>query len=434
MTPKVEVRDLSECRKELLIELPVEDVRVELEKVYSDLAQRITVPGFRPGRVPLSVVKQRFKREAREELNRRLIPLLLEHVVSTYRWRLAAGPKVSEVTVSETEPLRMRAIIEIFPEIEMREYRGLRAVKRVRPVTESEIQGVLERLREAHAVLVPVEGRPSEIGDIVTLRVTADEVDVEGKAVRRVLERQEMTVELTPEAVSEDPFAREIVGLSSGEEKSFFLPGDSGRTIRYAVAVGEVRRKEIPELDDEFAQTVSQRAETLDELRELIRQELERRHAEEAEAELREQLLDQLLREHRFEVPPTMVERAARERLRQLTRSLARGGDESVSSIDWEQIARRQVEEAARDVRAMVLLDRIAEQEGVEVSEAELDAEIARRAAQWQMAPSELKSRLTKEGGLDTIRSEIRRRKALEIIVASAEVETEEAPPHGGHE
>jgi trigger factor len=430
MTPKVEVRDLSECRKELFIELPVEDVRVELEKVYSDLARRMTVPGFRPGRVPLSVAKQRFKREAREELNRRLIPRVLEQVVSARRWRVAAEPEVSEITVSETEPLRMRAIIEIFPEIEVRGYRGRRAVKRVRPVTELEIHEFLERLREAHAVLVPVEGRPSEIGDIVTLRVTADEVEAEGKVVRRVLERQEMTVELTPEAVSEDPFAREIVGLSSGEEKSFSLPGDSGRTIRYAVSALEVRRKEIPELDDEFAQTVSQRAETLEELRALIRQELERRHAEEAEAEVREQLLDQLLREHRFEAPPTVVERVARERLQRLARSLARAGDE-LASGEWEQIARRRIEEAARDVRAMILLDRIAEQEGVEVSEAELDAEITRRAAQWRMAPSELKSRLTKEGGLDTIRSEIRRRKALEIIVATAVVETEEALPQG---
>lgn len=116
MTPKVEVRDLSECRKELLIELPAEDVRRELERIYGDLARRLTVPGFRPGRVPLSVARQRFKREAREELRRRLVPLLIEQALSTHRWRLAAGPEVMDLVLSETEPLRMRARIEIFPQ------------------------------------------------------------------------------------------------------------------------------------------------------------------------------------------------------------------------------------------------------------------------------------------------------------------------------
>lgn len=428
MAPKVEVRDISECRKELFIELPTEEVRAELESVYSELARRLTIPGFRPGRVPLSVARQRFKREAREELQRRLIPRLLEYALSVHRWRLAAGPEISDFAVSETEPLRMRATVEIFPQIEVRAYRGLRAVKRVRPVTEQEIQQVLERLRQAHAVLVPVESRPVEIGDHVTLLVTAEEMDAQGKSLRRVLEREELTLELTPEQVNEDPFAREIVGLVAGQAKTFSLPADSGKTIRYTVSVAEVRRKEVPELDDEFAQTVSQRAETLEELRELIRRELERRHAEEAEAALREQLLDRLLQEHRFEVPSTVVERLARERLQRLAHALA-ASEEAPPALDWEQIARRRVEEAARDVRAMLILDRIAEQEGIEVSDAEVEAEIARWAAQRQMSVSDLRSRLTKEGGLDTIRNEIRRRKALEVVVANAEVETEVAPP-----
>ncbi|MCS6817619.1 MAG: trigger factor [Blastocatellia bacterium] len=430
MAPKVEVRDISECRKELFIELPAEEVRAELESVYNEFARRLTIPGFRPGRVPLSVARQRFKREAQEELQRRLIPQLIEHALSLHQWRLAARPEIADFAISDTEPLRMRAIVEIFPHIEVRAYRGLRAVKRVRPVTDQEIEEALERLRQAHAVLVPVEGRPVEIGDQVTLLVTAEERDAEGKFIRRLLDREELTLELTPEQVSEDPFAREVVGLMVGQEKTFSLPADSGKTIRYTVSVTEARHKEVPELDDEFAQMVSQRAETLDELRELIRQELERRHAAEAEAALREQLLDRLLQEHPFEVPPTVVERLARERLQRLARALAASGEApAAASLDWEQIARRRVEEAARDVRAMLILDRIAEQEGIEASDAEVEAEIARWAAERQMPASELRSRLTKEGGLDTIRNEIRRRKALEVVVAAAEVETEVAPP-----
>jgi trigger factor len=431
MAPKVEIRDISECRKELCIELPAEEVRGELESVYSDLARRLAVPGFRPGRVPLSVARHRFKREAREELQRRLIPRLIEHALSIHRWRLAAGPEISDFAVSETEPLRMRATVEIFPQIEVRGYRGMRAVKRVRPVTDSEVEEFLERLRQAHAVLVPVEDRPAEIGDHVTVLVTAEERDGRGRLIRRVLEREELMLELTPDQVREDPLAREIRGLAAGQEKTFSLPTDSGNAVHYTVRVTEVRRKEVPELDDEFAQTVSPRAETLQELRALIRRELERRHAEEAEAALREQLLNRLVEEHRFEVPPTLVERVARERMHRLARALAASG-EAPTSLEWEQIVRRRVEEAARDVRAMLILDRIAEQEGIEVSDAEVDAEIARRAAQQQIAASELRSRLTKEGALDTIRNEIRRRKALEVVVAHAEVETEAAPPTEG--
>ncbi len=434
MAPRVEVRDLSECRKELLIELPVEEVHQELEKVYGDLASRLMVPGFRPGRVPLSVVRQRFRREAHQELRRRLIPVLLAQALAAHRLRLAAEPEVSEFLISDVEPLRMRAQVEVFPHVEVRAYRGLRAVKRVRPVTDRDVEQFLARLQEAHAVLVPVEGRPAQVGDIVTVQVTADEVNEGGKVLRRLSEHEERTLELSPERVAEDPLAREIVGCSPGEAKSVLVAEGSGRRIRYTLLLSEVRRKEIPELDDEFAHTVSTRAETLDELRQHIRQELERRRAEEAEAELREQLLDQLVKEHPFEVPPTVVERMARERVHRFARALAQSGNAFASAtLDWEEIVRRRREEAARDVRAMLLLDRIAEKEGIQVSEAELDAEIARWASRQQITPAELKGRLTKEGGLDTIRSEIRRRKALELVVASAEVETEEVPPEGEH-
>jgi len=431
MAPKVAVTDLSECTKELAIELPAEEVGEELQKIYAELARHRKVPGFRPGKVPLSVIKQRFRREAHGELARQLVPRLIEEGLRERQLKLAAEPQLSDLSLAEGQPLRFKATVEVFPRIEINNYTRLALTKKVRRVTERDVEQVLQQLREAHAVLLPVEDRGAEGGDVATLRVTAEEVKEEGEGQLLYVDN-ETTIELIKDRLHPD-FYENIQGMRLGETKSFVTsypedfpsPSLAGKRIRYTVKLAELRMKELPELDDDFAREVGKGVETLSELREKIREGVQRRVEEEAEVELRQQALDRLVRDNRFELPPSLLESRSREKFQSLIQSLADSGvDLSAAQIDWKAMSERTAEEAARELRAALILEKIADLEQIEVSDAEVETEIARLAARSQKSPMELKSRLTKQGWVDSMKSEIRNRRALEFVVAHAEVKT----------
>jgi trigger factor len=433
MTLKIDVLDLSGCKKELVVELPAEDVRREMEKVHAELARHLKVPGFRPGKVPLSVVKQRFRRETRDELIRQLVPRLVRQALADKQMKLAGEPDLTDLSMEENQPLRLKATVEVFPDVQLKGYKGLLATKRVHAVTEKEIADLLAKARDSHAVLVPVEDRPSQAEDVATLLVTAQEINDDGSEGNLLSQEKEMQVELVPERL--DPrFYAELPGMTLGETKSFVItypkeeqPASlAGKTVRYTTKLTELQIKELPELDDEFAQAVGSGVETLDELKQKIKDELARLKDGEAMNGLREQLLTRLVDENRFDVPDSVVSKRHEEKLQEVVRSLMESGvDPSSAEINWDGLAEQARETAARELRAMLILEKIAELEQIEVSEAEVDAEISRLAARSQKSPIELKGRLTKQGMLDSIKGEIRNRRALEVVVASADVRTE---------
>lgn len=433
MVPIIQLQDLSDCEKEIVFELAADEVNREFASVYRTLAEHVELPGFRPGKVPVSVLRQRFRRDVQDRVSRRLMARLVEEAVHRFQIRPAAEPEVIEASVSEGAPLKMKIRMEVFPSVEVKPYKGLRATKKVVAVTDKDIDAVLHRLQESQAALVPTDRTEAQAGDVVTVEDTAEVLSNDSGETSVLYQGREEELELNPEKLLPDLY-NNLVGLRKGESRSFVLsyPADSsppefaGRVIRHSVRLLEIRRKEVPALDDEFARSVDDTVSTLGELREKIRQQLIERREKEAEEALRRQVLGQLLDQNRFSLPPTVLKERTQRKAEQMVRMLLeRGADVEAVEAKTSALVETSRELAERELRAALILEKIADLEGITVSEAELEAEIARRAVRFHHSPADLKRRLTKEGLLDSIRDELRNRKALETVVAHAQVTTE---------
>jgi trigger factor len=433
MTINVEVTDISSCQKDLVIEAPAEVVQDAFNTVYKELSRHAQIPGFRPGKAPLSILKQRYRREAQEEVTKRLLPQFIAQALQERDLRLVSEPKITEFRLEEGQPLRLKATVEVYPKIEVGTYTGLRVQKEVKMVTEADVDRLLERLRERHVELIPVEERAAALGDVATVKLSATVVSSAGAPETTLDASQEemVDIELGGQEVLPE-FTDTLTGTNLGETRvvevaypeNYQASDLAGKRLRYTATLETLRVKQLPELDDEFVKTVGEEFETLAEYRQELKRRLQRAVEEEAEEGLREQVLQQLVDQHRFEPPPTLVRQQLERRLKNLIQSLAEhGADLRSDQIDWKAIAAEGRESVIRDVRAALILQTIAERESIQVTDTEVNAEIARLAAGLRQSPLELKSRLTKGGALDTIKSELRNRKALDVVVKAAAVE-----------
>ncbi|MBI3949158.1 MAG: trigger factor [Acidobacteria bacterium] len=433
MDVQSEITHLSATQKELVIEAPAEVVRQEFDRTYAVLGRSVKVPGFRPGKVPPSVLKQKFQREARDTVASQLLPEAIRAALAEHRLHLVTDPKIHDLSLQEGQPLRFKATVEVLPHIDVTNYKGLRVTKKVEAVTEEEIDEALEDLCEQHAQLIPVEDRPAEVGDFATMTLSARVVSPTAGEGAKLMRDQVTEIEIGGEDVLKE-FSENVKGLQVGETRTFRVtyapdyhaPRLAGKEVEYQVRLDALRQKEFPKLDDEFPRTIGEDFETLADFRQELRRRLEKQHEEEAEEALNEVVLEQLLQAHPVEVPETLVRRRLESRLTNIARSLAMQGiDPDSSGLDWQAIAHGEREQAIRDVRVALILQQIAERESITVSNAEVDAEIARLAAQRRQSAIQLKGRLTKEGTLDSMKNEMRNRKVLELVVKAAAMERE---------
>jgi trigger factor len=168
---QVAVADISQCRKGLTVEVSVEEVNAAFEKTYGAYARHLKIPGFRPGRVPRELIKQRFAKEAEEEVVQSLVPEALQAAVAEHMLRVVGEPQIDALSISQGEPLKFRATFEVMPEFELKEYKGLKLTKRVATVTDEDVEHTLDHLRQSAAEFVPVEDRPSRDGDFVSVNL-----------------------------------------------------------------------------------------------------------------------------------------------------------------------------------------------------------------------------------------------------------------------
>lgn len=431
---EVAVSSTAETKRDLTIEVAAEEVQKEFDKTYDAFMRYAAVPGFRHGRTPRSVIKQRFAKDARETVIGEIVPHALQHAVGDHKLRVIGEPQISDVSVKEGEPLKFRATVEIVPEFELKPYQGLKVAKRVRRITDEDVERTIEDLRDSAAQLVPVEDRPSEQGDFVSVNLVGKYVDPQEEHEKEDLKADDIQIELGSEGVQPE-FDENLRGVKEGDVREFRVTypedfsakGLAGKTVDFTATVMAVRRKELPELDDDFAQEVSDK-QTLAELREAIRENMQKQADFSADQQVRDELMEQLTNAHDFAVPETLVERQAAELSRQFFSMLLnnRVPVEQIRSINWEERAKLDRERAVRDVRGALVIGRIAEAENLSVSSAEMDEEITRMAAAMRQSPDELKATLTKDGGVASIENRLLYKKALDVVVSSAEVTVEE--------
>ncbi|HWP28657.1 MAG TPA: trigger factor [Chloroflexota bacterium] len=419
---------------QVLLEIEVEPARMEraLDQAYRRIANRLNVPGFRRGKAPRPLVERMVGRETLlEEALEQLVPAVYREAVDQAGLRPIEDPTLEVV---ETEPLRIKATVPVRPKVRLGDYRSLRRELVVPPVTEEQIQGVLEQLREAHAIWVPVE-RPVQWGDRVA-------IDVHGAAGAAVLvDRQDVEYEVRPDDPHPVPgFGEQLVGLRAGEEKAFTIriPEDhsdrelAGKDVAFRVRLHWVKEKQLPELDDAFAASVGA-FNTLADLRAHVERELRARAEAAARRELQEAVVEAVVGVASLELPPQAVEKQA-ERLRQrLISSLDKQGitveqyrqltQKSASDLDEELRA-----EARRDLTRAFVLDAVAEAEQIEVDPAEVEAEIRRVAGDGAQGARAAEAALARPAMRERVAVLLRERKAVERLVALATGQADQSP------
>jgi len=433
---KTEVVDASETRKEIKIEIEAEEVRQEFERVAAEYARAVNVPGFRKGHAPVAVVRTRYKKEIQGDVLKRLVPEAVERAIDESGLEVIGQPDVhldnQGLEKFGQEAISLHAHVEVMPEVNLGEYKGIEAARRTRPVTDEAVAQVIENLREASASLQPVEDRPSEEGDTVT-------ADIQGRYVEPASDEEinveDVDIVLGGEGVLPD-FNENLTGVRPDEAKTFTVsyPADfnakglAGKTIEYTATVTAVRRKEMPALDDEWVRSLGEEGvETVESLRERVRENLSKSAEHESEHRLRDEVLSRLVEQHRFEVPETIVSYQANQILQSMLRDMmARGVDPRGAEINWEAMRDVVRERAGDDVRGSMLLERVAEAEGLEVSDEEVEAEIQSMAEGSRQSVEQVRAALTKQGGERSIADRLRNRKALDFLVQNANVREEE--------
>ncbi|MEO8433663.1 MAG: trigger factor [Pyrinomonadaceae bacterium] len=433
---KSEVIDVSETRKELKIEIEPEVVRAAYDRISDTFSRKVSVPGFRKGHAPRSIVRTRFKEAIESEILQELLPAALHEAITEHSLEVIGQPdlrpeETAGLKKPGAEPLKVHLAVEVFPQIKLGQYRELEAARSVRPVTDEEVEKVLGELRESSASLQPVEDRASQIGDTVTVNVNGKFVETPEAEDINV---DEVDIVLGGEGVQPE-FTENLVGVKPDDEKTFVVnypedfssKGLAGKRLEYTAKVTSVRLKELPELDDEWAQSLGEELDSLATLRSKIREDLEQRAKAESENRLRNELLQKLVETHSFEVPQTLLDHQTNQNLQSVVRNMIdRGIDPRSEELNWEGARDTLKNQAEQELRGSLLLDRIAEEEKIEVSDEEVNTEINAYAQATRQSPEQVRSALTKQGGERSIADRLRNRKALQLLVENARVTEEE--------
>jgi trigger factor len=325
------------------------------------------------------------------------------------------------------EPITFKVGVEVFPEIKLDKYKGIEAVRRTRPVEEADVEKMMEGLRDASASLQPVEDRGAEPGDTVTINVLGKFVD---NPDEEDIKADDVEVVLGGEGVQQE-FTDNLQGTKPDDSKSFLVSypedftskGLAGKKVQYDAQVTAVRRKELPEVDDEWAKSLGDDFDSVETLRTKIREDLVKRSASESDHRVRADVMKTLLEAHRFEVPQTLVDHQTSQRLENIVRDMiGRGIDPRSRDVNWEAAREELKVQAEEDVRASMLLEQIAEEEKIEVSDEEVEAEIDAISIASRQPKEQVRAVLTKDGGERSIAHRLRNRKALDVLRENARV------------
>lgn len=420
------LEDVSAVRKRLAIEVPADTVRRELDRAYESVRRHAKIRGFRPGRAPRSVLEQFYGDQVRRDVMARLVEASFHKAVEQHALSIVGSPEIDAAVLEASEPFRYTATVDVPPAIELADLATLRAERRTAVVEDTDVEDVLARMRDRAAQLRPIEDRSeAAAGDVVTVDATSR---LEGGEPQ---ERKGVMLEAgggSFDAALENQLVGRVVGdhvdVSVTYPEDYANAGLAGRTIAFAVAVKALHAKELPDLDDEFAKDHGN-AESLADLREAIRADLEAHAREEAERAVRDVLLGALVEQHAFEAPPSVVDRRA-------DTLLASAGVRVPESAEGAELLGRLRAEvrprAEREVRVDFILDAIAEREGIAVSDADLDAEIDTQAAADRQ-PDRVRAFYAREEARHVLRTRLTRARAFEHVIGVATIVDVPAEP-----
>jgi trigger factor len=410
------------CKHSLEISIPVGEVESETALVVANVQKKAKMPGFRPGKVPASIVRKNWAGEIRQQVIEILIPKHLHKQFEAENLNVVGNPDISDLHFHDGEPIRFKATFEVVPEIELKDYKDVEVPYHDPEVTDEDVNKRIEELRDQKAQYVNIDPRPVENGDhaVVALESISG---VEGPPMKQ----DEMVLEIGG-ADTFEAFSENLRGLSPGDEKEFEVsyPEDygvkrmAGRTIRFHATLKGLRRKELPEVNDEFAQDLGD-YRTVDELREALRKGIFAQRQHEAQEEAKNAIVEKLVDLHEFPVPETFIDRQIKNRVEQSLRAMVgEGVDPRKLNLDWDKVKESQKDKALREVKASMLLSRISERESIHATRDEVDREVERHARQNREPVAALQMKYEKDGTLGRIANHIQTAKTLSFLFEHA--------------
>jgi trigger factor len=428
---KVEIENLSEVKRKLLIEVPASEVTEEVNRAYRDLGKRAKVKGFRPGKVPRSVLEMYYHKQIEQEVSDSLVRSSLAEALKEKDLEPVdlSWPEPPPALVSG-EPYRYSVEIEVTPEFEVEDYLGLELHAAQVEVTDMQVETRLEEIRQQNALLKPPpEARPVQAGDFVVLDYQAyfaGEPAEAGKA-------EGTYVEVGSGKFNPD-FENNLIGLAAGAESRFAvdLPDDfanpllAGKSVDFQVKVLEVKEKVVPDLDDTFAKGLGGNFQTLSDLREAVREDIIKGKERERQALLENQVHDQLISRHPFEVPPSLAHQEQESLFREQWERYSQYGLDP-AQMDHSKLLEALKPMAERRARVKIILEHIAHQEGLTVDEPEVEATLARIAVHSGKDVAEVRKFYQERELMGTLKRELRDDKTMKLLLDKATVST--APP-----
>jgi trigger factor len=411
-----------ECTRELVLDIPAEEVTKAYSSVSGQYRKYAKIPGFRAGKVPESVVRRRFAGEIRKEVIDSLLPERFNKAVVDLGVRPVGQPQVTELTVEDGQPLHVKAVFEYIPDFSIEGYQSVTVDKPSAETTEEEFQQEIEQLRESRATIEPVdEDRPLVDGDWAQITYKGQ---VEGDAEAAPVAGEDSLVEIGGKDTVE-AFSNALRGAKAGQElkAEVIYPADyaepklAGKTVAYEVEVKAIKKRTLPELNDEFAKEIGA-YESMADLETRVREHMAFRKKRSVEGETKDRLFAALTERYTFPVPESLVQEQIDARLERGLRALAAQGmnPEQMRKLDFARLRTAQRDSAIAEVKTTVLLDRIAQAENITISDEEMDNELQMAALQSREPVDTLKVRLTQDGGLARIREQLRREKVASAL------------------
>jgi trigger factor len=409
-------------KREIEVEVPQEEISRETDTLIQKYQKLARIPGFRRGHVPASVIRQRFSQEIQNDVVDALIPKYFRKETERLGLIPVSQPRVTDLHAHEGKPLHFKASFEVMPEIKVEGYKELRAEHPEISIADDEVEQSLKALQEQKATFSPVEGRPMQEGDYA--QVSLDGTPKEQEAGTKPVHMDDVMVEIGGKNTMPE-FTENLQGANSGEERTFEVhyPEDfsderlRGKTFSYKVKINAIKQKSLPELNDDFAKELGEFS-TLDDVRKRIREGMETERRQNAEREAKDKLLAELIQRNEFEVPEALVEHQIDIRLERGLRALAAQGmsSEHIKKMDFARLRAGQREQAVQEVKASLLLEKIADEEKIEVGDEEIDREIDTLSKQTNQTADAIRARLTRDGAVDRIRNRIRNEKTLDFL------------------
>jgi trigger factor len=419
----VEIIEVNSCKRNLAVEVPAQELEQEIEKIAREHARNAKIPGFRPGKAPLNIIRQRYGSDLLQDATQNIMDRCWKDAIREHDLHPLARPVIKDIENKPGNPLKFTVEFEILPELEVKDYKGVTVTQPSSEISDEDVGRSIENLREQHAQFAPVEEEAARDGMYLTLTIDGQ---IEGET--KPIHDDDVIIILGHPQTYPD-FSKSLLGARPGDMRTFEVsyPEDhqqkrfAGKNVRYTVLVKDIKEKQLAELNDDFAKDIG--SESLEALRTKVRDELVTEAKQNAEKRAREALLDAIMERQTFEVPECMVQDELELHARRVASNLAyQGYDLNQTPIDWKKMFDEERPHAERSVRRAILLDAIARQEDIKVTDEEMESEFQKLAKGTNKSAAAWRAQFEKEDRIQSFEQHLRQNKALDFIYRNANI------------